>query len=180
MNKCIDLLHKLIKKRKKIEEKIYANKSIILKLAKKIQEEYKDFIYIISSEKILQKYFDFKTNDDDIGFCGTLELVINDESFIIDRIGFLSQHKISFYKNDIFINGYNSLSKKSLSKINCLSVTETVKIIKTLNYMLENKQMIFKSLEEYISKILDDKITKCSKEVNILEEKLNFIENIKL
>ena len=174
MNKCIDLLHKLIKKRKKIEEKIYANKSIILKLAKKIEEEYKDFIYIISSENIPLEYFSFKTNDDDVGFCGTLELVINDGKFKIDRIGFNLQHKISFYKNDIFIDGYNSLSKINLS------VAEIVKIIKTLNYMLENKQMIFKSLEDCILKILNDKITKCSEEINILEEKLNFIENIKL
>lgn len=45
--------------------------------------------------------------------------------------------------------------------------------------MLENKQMIFESLEKYISESLNDKITNYSKKINTLEENLNFIENIK-
>ena len=46
--------------------------------------------------------------------------------------------------------------------------------------MLENKQIILESLEVYFSKTLNDKITTCSKEIDTLEEKLNFIKNINI
>lgn len=181
MNKCIDLLNELkisIKKREEIEEKIYTNKSIILKLADKIKEVYKDYINVISSEKLPLKYFEFKTNDEDIGFCGTLELEINAKKFLIHRIGFKPQHTISFCKDGIFIDSCASCFRGALKTVS--SVDEITKIIKTLNYTLENKQMIFESLEEYISKILNDKITTCSKEINTMENNLNFIESINL
>lgn len=179
--KCIDLLNELkisIKKREEIEERIYTNKSIILKLADKIKEVYKDYINVISSEKLPLKYFEFKTNDEDIGFCGTLELEISVKKFRIHRIGFKPQHTISFCKDGIFIDDYFSCFKGALKTVS--SVDEITKIIKTLNYTLENKQMIFESLEEYISKILNDKITTCSKEINTMENNLNFIESINL
>ena len=46
--------------------------------------------------------------------------------------------------------------------------------------MLENKQIILESLEVYFSKTLNDKITTYSKEIDTLEEKLNFIKNINI
>ena len=74
----------------------------------------------------------------------------------------------------IFLFFKNTLETLSLSE------NEIVKIIKTLNYMLENKQIILESLEVYFSKTLNDKITTCSKEIDTLEEKLNFIKNINI
>lgn len=181
MNKCIDLLNKLktsIKKREKIKKEIDTNKIIILKLANKIKEEYKDYIDVISSEKLPLKYFEFETNDEYIGFCGTLELEICFKKFLIHRIGFHPQHTISFCKDGIFIDGCASCFKGALKTIS--SANEIIQIIKTLNYTLENKQIIFESLEEFISKELNDDITTCSKKISILEEKLNFIKSIKL
>ena len=57
MNKLFGLLTKLKKKNKEIKKEIYANKNIILKLANKIKEVYKDCIYIISSEELPLEYF---------------------------------------------------------------------------------------------------------------------------
>ena len=45
MNKLFGLLKKLKKKNKEIKKEIYTNKNIILKLANKIKEVYKDCIY---------------------------------------------------------------------------------------------------------------------------------------
>ena len=52
MNKLFGLLTKLKKKNKEIKTEIYTNKTIILKLANKITEVYKDCIYIIYSEEL--------------------------------------------------------------------------------------------------------------------------------
>ena len=52
MNKLFGLLNNLKKKNKEIKKEIYTNKNIILKLANKIKEVYKDCIYIIYSEEL--------------------------------------------------------------------------------------------------------------------------------
>ena len=175
MNKLFDLLNTLRKKHREIEEKVLSNKNMILELADEIKKVYKDYIYIISLEELPLKRFEFKTNDEDIGFCGKLELEIKTKEFLIHRICFQPQHTISFCKDDIFFDNYILFE----SSLKSLSKDEIVKIIKTLGYMLENKQIIFKNLEEYISKTLNDKITKCSEEINTMENNLYFIENIK-
>ena len=179
-----NLLNKLIasiKKREEIKEEIHTkSKSIILELINKIKEVYKDYLDIISSGMLSLSYINFKTGDEDIGFCGTLELTINMKKLIVDRIGFLPQHTISFCKDCAFIDGYCYFKKITSIKIDSFSAKEIAKIIKTLNYMLENKQMIFESLEERISKELNYKITVCSEETDILENNLNFIKSINL
>lgn len=179
-----NLLNKLIasiKKREEIREEIHTkSKSIILELINKIKEVYKDYLDIISSGMLSLSYINFKTDDEDIGFCGTLELTINMKKLIVDRIGFLPQHTISFCKDGAFIDGYCYFGKKVSIKIDSFSAKEITQIIKTLNYMLENKQMIFESLEERISKELNYKITVCSEETDILENNLNFIKSINL
>ena len=153
---------------------------MIFKLINKIKEEYKDYTDIISSGMIPLNYFNFKTDDEDVGFCGTLELEINMKKLVVGRIGFLPQHTISFYKDGAFLDGYCYFGKKASIFIDSFSAKETAQIIKTLNYMLENKQIIFESLEECISKELNNKITVCSEETDILENNLNFIKSINL
>ena len=83
-----------------------------------------------------------------------------------------------FCKDGIFIDGYSLFFKGTL-KFLFLTENEIIEIIKTLNYMLENKLIVFTSLEKYISATLNNKITNYSKKINNLEENLNFIENIK-
>ena len=173
MNNCIDLLNKLEKKHKEIAKKINTNKSIILKLANKIKKTYKNYLNIIFSEELPLQFFDFKTNDKDIGDCGTLNLCIKTNKFLISS----ARHMIRFCKYGVFID-IDGPFKGTLKTVS-LSEDEIVKIIKTLNFMLENKLMIFESLEKYISETLSNKITNYSKKINTLEEKLNFIENIK-
>ena len=174
MNKLFGLLTNLKKKNKEIKKEIYTNKNIILKLANKIKEVYKDCIYIIYSEELPLEYFRFKTNDNDIGYFGTLDLYINSNKILISS----KDRMIKFCKDGIFIDGY-SLFFKGIFKILSLTENKIIEIIKTLNFMLENKQMIFESLEKYISESLNDKITNYSKKINTMEENLKFIENIK-
>lgn len=180
----IKLLNKLIasiKKREEIKEEIHTkSKSIILELINKIKEVYKDYLDIISSGMLPLKYLNFKTDDEDVGFCGTLELEIHMKKLIVGRIGFLPQHTISFCKDGAFLDGYCYFGKKASINIDSFSAKEIAQIIKTLNYMLENKQMIFENLEECISKELNYKITVCSEETDILENNLNFIKSINL
>ena len=121
------------------------------------------------------EYFRFETNNEDIGYCGTLELQIYAKKLLIIS----SRHTIKFCKDGVFIDGHFLFFKNTLETLS-LSEDEIVKIIKTLNYMLENKQIILESLEVYFSKTLNDKITTCSKEIDTLEEKLNFIKNINI
>jgi len=184
MSKCIDLLNKLtasIKKREKIKKEIHTkSKNIILKLINKVKKVYKDYIDIISSEMLPPSYLNFKTDDEDIGFCGTLELEIFMKKLVVGRVGFLPQHTISFCKDCAFIDGYCYFGKKASIKIDSFSTNEITQIIKTLNYMLENKQIIFEGLEKYISEALNDKITVCSEKIDVLKNNLNFIESIKL
>ena len=175
MNKLFGLLKKLKKKNKEIKKEIYTNKNIILKLVNKIKEVYKDCIYIIYSEELPLEYFRFETNDEDIGYCGTLELQIYAKKLLIIS----ARHTIKFCKDGVFIDGHFLFFKNTLETLS-LSEDEIVKIIKTLNYMLENKQIILESLEVYFSKTLNDKITTYSKEIDTLEEKLNFIKNINI
>lgn len=174
MSNCIDLLNKLKKKHKEIAKKINTNKSVILKLANEVKKTYKNYLNIIFSEELPLQFFDFKTNDKDIGYCGTLELYINSNKLLIT----LTKHTIKFCKSGVFIvDGYSLF----FGTLKTLSLTENdiIEIIKTLNFMLENKLMIFESLEKYISETLSNKITNYSKKINTLEENLNFIENIK-
>jgi hypothetical protein len=179
-----NLLNKLIasiKKREEIKEEIHTkSERVILELINKIKEVYKDYLDIISSGMLPLRYLNFKTDDEDIGFCGTLELNINMKKLVVDRIGFLPQHTISFCKDGAFLDGYCYFGKKVSVKIDSFSAKEITQIIKTLNYMLENKQMIFEGLEECISKELNYKITVCSEETDILENNLNFIKSINL
>ena len=93
MNKLFGLLKKLKKKNKEITKEIYTNKNIILKLANKIKEVYKDCIYIIYSEELPLEYFRFETNDEDIGYCGTLELQIYAKKLLIIS----ARHTIKFF-----------------------------------------------------------------------------------
>lgn len=179
-----NLLNKLvasIKKCEEIKKEIHTkSESIILKLIERTKEVYKDYLDIISSGMLPLRYLNFKTDDEDIGFCGTLELDINMEKLVVNRIGFLPQHTISFCKDGAFIDGDCYFSTRASTNIDSFSVNEITQIIKTLNYMLENKQMIFEGLEEYISKELNYKITVCSEETDILENNLNFIKSINL
>lgn len=179
-----NLLNKLIasiKKREEIKEEINTkSKSIIFKLINKVKEVYKDYIDIISSGMLPLKYLNFETDDEDVGFCKTLELEIYMKKLVVGRIGFLPQHRISFCKDDAFIDGYCYFTKKASIFIDSFSAKEAAQIIKTLNYMLENKQKIFESLEKCISKELNYKITVCSEETDILENNLNFIKSINL
>lgn len=174
MNNCIDLLNKLKKKHKEIAGKISTNKSVILKLVNEIKKTYKNYLNIIFSEELPLEFFSFKTNDKDIGYFGTLDLYINTNKLLIH----LQEHTIKFCKDGVFIDGYSLFFKRTL-KFLSLTENEIIEIIKTLNYMLENKLMIFESLEKYISETLNNKITNYSKKINTLEENLNFIENIK-
>ena len=121
------------------------------------------------------EYFRLVTNDEDIGYCGTFELQIYAKKLLIIS----ASHTIKFCKDGVFIDGHFLFFKNTLETLS-LSEDEIIKIIKTLNYMLENKQIILESLEVYFSKALNDKITTCSKEIDTLEEKLNFIKNINI
>ena len=174
MSNCIDLLNNLKKKHKEIVKKINTDKSVILKLANEIKKTYKNYLNIIFSEELPLKFLNFKTNDNDIGYFGTLDLYINSNKILISS----KDRMIKFCKDGIFIDGY-SLFFKGILKTLSLTENEIIEIIKTLNFMLENKQMIFESLEKYISESLNDKITNYSKKINIMEENLKFIENIK-
>ena len=174
MSNCIDLLNKLKKKHKEIAKKINTNKSVILKLANEIKKTYKNYLNIIFSEELPLKFLSFKTNDNDIGYYGTLDLYINSSKLLFSS----KNRMIKFCKDGIFIDGYSLFFKGTLKTLS-LTENEIIEIIKTLNFMLENKIMIFESLEKYISQSLNNKITNYSKEINTLEEKLNFIENIK-
>ena len=174
MSNCIDLLNKLKKKHKEIAKKINTNKSVILKLANEVKKTYKNYLNIIFSEELPLKFLNFETNDKDIGYYGTLELYINSNKLLITT----AKCTIKFCKDGIFIDGY-SLFFKGILKTLSLTENEIIEIIKTLNFMLENKIMIFESLEKYISETLSNKITNYSKKINTLEENLNFIENIK-
>ena len=96
------------------------------------------------------KFLNFKTNDNDIGYFGTLDLYINSNKILISS----KDRMIKFCKDGIFIDGY-SLFFKGILKTLSLTENEIIEIIKTLNFMLENKQMIFESLEKYISESLN-------------------------
>lgn len=174
MSNCIDLLNKLKKKYKEIAKKINTNKSVILKLANEVKKTYKNYLNIIFSEELPLKFFNFETNDKDIGYCGTLELYINSNKLLIKT----TKRTIKFCKDGIFIDEYSLFFKGTL-KFLFLTENEIIEIIKTLNYMLKNKLIVFESLEKYISAALNNKITNYSKKINNLEENLNFIENIK-
>ena len=174
MNNCIDLLNKLKKKHKEIAKKINTGKSVILKLANEIKKTYKNYLNIIFSEELPFESLSFKTNDNDIGYYGTLDLYINSNKLLFSS----KNRMIKFCKDGTFIDGY-SLFFKGILKTLSLTENEIIEIIKTLNFMLENKIMIFESLEKYISETLSNKITNYSKKINTLEENLNFIENIK-
>ena len=139
-----NLLNKLIasiKKREEIREEIHTkSESIILKLINKVKEVYKDYLDIISSGMLPLKYFNFKTDDEDVGFCGTLELEINMKKLVVGRIGFLPQHTISFCKDCAFLDEYCYFGKKASIKIDSFSAKEIAQIIK-LQYV--QKKLIF-------------------------------------
>lgn len=155
-----------------LKEEVYNKTNIIEKNLKEIQTFFKDEIDIISDTKLNIKNFNLeKINDDEVGFCGTLEFVIFDYCLSIDRIGFANQVHISFHKNDI------SIIENSNSKyIGYLTYEQIINVYKTVNYFLINKEKIKEMLDKYISQQLNDKIKFISKEINKIEN-MDFIDD---
>lgn len=154
-----------------LKENLATKFNSIKKNLKIIQKEFQDELSVISDFSINTgtEYFSLpKVEDENIGFCGTLEFNIFQHQLTIDRIGFDHQVDISFYKDEIRILDENYTSDKAYKH---LDTKQFINVYKTISYFLSHK--------DKIRKLIDDYLFSCLENSNkIISENIAFISSI--